>query len=202
MAKPRRAGAPRTRKPLVAASWPRPSSCFSRRDSTTRPPGRLQESGHRRGHGVQLLSDQEDIALHFFGMEVDHAIAAVRADKRLRKAPLDEKLFALVQQQLEFLAPYEKFIAPRWCRPCGRDRDSVCSPIRWKRPQARYLAFVEQLIDEARPSKSAWPLTEWAPRAFWLFYLAVISVLAPRHVDRQTAHARVPRVGRSRSASV
>ena len=31
-------------------------------------------------------------------------------DARLRKASIDEKLFALVQTQLEFLAPHERFI--------------------------------------------------------------------------------------------
>src|SRR5438045_67740 len=43
---------------------------------------------------------KEDIALHFFEQEVDHAMAAVRGNARLRKAPLEEKLFALVQTQL------------------------------------------------------------------------------------------------------
>src|SRR6059036_2947312 len=50
---------------------------------------------------------KEDIALHFLEQEVEHAIAAVRGDARLRKASIDEKLFALVQTQLEFLAPHE-----------------------------------------------------------------------------------------------
>lgn len=53
---------------------------------------------------------KEHIALHFLEMEVDHAIATVRGNARLRKAPLEEKMFALVQAQIEFLAPYETFI--------------------------------------------------------------------------------------------
>src|SRR5205807_6289912 len=40
---------------------------------------------------------KEDIALHFLEQEVEHAMAAVRANARLRKAPIEEKLFALVQ---------------------------------------------------------------------------------------------------------
>src|SRR5918993_1073124 len=54
---------------------------------------------------------KENIALHFFELEVDHAIATVRASARLRRAPLEEKLFALIEAQLEFLAPHEKFLA-------------------------------------------------------------------------------------------
>src|SRR6188474_3290624 len=37
---------------------------------------------------------KEDIALHFLEQEVEHAMAAVRANTRLRKAPIEEKLFA------------------------------------------------------------------------------------------------------------
>src|SRR5215208_6784141 len=39
---------------------------------------------------------KEDIALYFFELEVDHAIATVRGSARLRRAPLEEKLFALI----------------------------------------------------------------------------------------------------------
>src|SRR2546422_10003684 len=53
---------------------------------------------------------KEDIALHFFELEVDHAIAEVRRNPRLRKAPLEEKLFALIQSQIEYLTPYQRFI--------------------------------------------------------------------------------------------
>src|SRR3954467_5325632 len=49
---------------------------------------------------------KEDIALYFLEQEVELAMAAVRGNARLRKASLDEKLFALVQTQLEFLAPH------------------------------------------------------------------------------------------------
>src|SRR4051812_11299953 len=52
---------------------------------------------------------KDDIALYFLEREVEHAIAAVRGDGRLAKAPLEEKLFALVQAQIDFLAPYERF---------------------------------------------------------------------------------------------
>src|ERR1700704_523393 len=50
---------------------------------------------------------KEDIALYFLEQEVELAMAAVRGNARLRKASLDEKLFALVQTQLEYLAPHE-----------------------------------------------------------------------------------------------
>src|SRR2546421_7916011 len=62
------------------------------------------------GTVFNYFETKEDIALYFFGLEVDHAIAAVRKSAAVRRAPLEEKLFALVQSQLEFLAPHERFI--------------------------------------------------------------------------------------------
>src|SRR5438067_12865126 len=53
---------------------------------------------------------KEDIALFFLAQEVELAIDAVQRNTRLRRAPIEEKLFTLVQTQLEFLAPHERFI--------------------------------------------------------------------------------------------
>ena len=69
-----------------------------------------RKAGIAEGTVFNYFKTKEDIALHFFEQEVDQAIAAVRENPRLRKAPLEEKLFTLVHSQLEFLAPYERFI--------------------------------------------------------------------------------------------
>src|SRR5262245_62001317 len=49
------------------------------------------------GTVFNYFKSKDDIALHFFEMEVDSAMATVRDNPHLRKAPLEEKLFALVQ---------------------------------------------------------------------------------------------------------
>src|SRR5437773_6156824 len=69
-----------------------------------------RKAGIAEGTVFNYFATKEDIALHFFSQELDHAIAAVRGNPRLAKAPLQEKLFALVHSQLEYLAPYERFI--------------------------------------------------------------------------------------------
>ena len=69
-----------------------------------------RKAGITEGTVFNYFRTKEDIALYFFEQEVDQAIASVRDNPRLRKAPLEEKLFALVHSQLEFLAPYERFI--------------------------------------------------------------------------------------------
>src|SRR6185503_256171 len=91
---------------------------------------------------------KEDIALHFFELEVDHAIAAVRKNARLRKAPLEEKLFALVQSQIGYLTPYERFIGAAFVQAL-RPSSALAFSARSFALRARYLAFVQELIEES-----------------------------------------------------
>jgi TetR/AcrR family transcriptional regulator, regulator of autoinduction and epiphytic fitness len=116
---------------------------------------------------------KEEIALFFFEEEVDHAIAAVKANKRLAKATLDEKLFALLQYQFEYLEKHERFI---WAVLLEALRPG--SPLTFSAQalgiRARYLAFVEALIDESlgRTRRSA--MQFWAAQAFWIYYMGVL----------------------------
>src|SRR5256886_8367998 len=117
---------------------------------------------------------KEDIALYFFEEEVDQAMAAVRDNPRLRKAPLEEKLFALVHSQLEFLAPYEKFIGTALIHAL-----KPASPLgpfshRAQELRHRYLGFVEELIAESTPKHRHSALTFLAPEVFWIYYLGAL----------------------------
>jgi AcrR family transcriptional regulator len=117
---------------------------------------------------------KEDIALHFLQQEVEHAMAAVRANKRLRKAPIEEKLFTLVHTQLEFLAPHERFIGAAFVQALTPgSKLGIFSPSA-QELQFRYLAFVQELVDEAvhrgQLSASSW----WTPHVFWVYYLGIL----------------------------
>src|SRR5712692_347350 len=117
---------------------------------------------------------KEDIALHFLKQEVEHAMAAVRDNARLRKAPIEEKLFVLVQTQLEFLAPHERFIGAAFVQALKPgSKLGLFSPAA-QELQFRYLAFVQDLVDEAirrgEISASSW----WTPQVFWIYYLGVL----------------------------
>ena len=125
------------------------------------------------GTVFNYFETKEDIALHFFEQEVDHAIAVVRANRRLRKAPLEERLFALVQSQIEFLAPYERFIGAAFMRALRPDSKLAFSTEAFAL-RTRYLAFVQELIDESLPRHRSQPLGWVAPQAFWIFYLGVL----------------------------
>jgi AcrR family transcriptional regulator len=133
-----------------------------------------RKAGIAEGTVFNYFPTKEDIALHFFNEELDHAIAAVRGNPRLAEAPLEEKLFALVHSQLEYLAPYERFIdaAVMHClRPTSKlGPFSASTQLLY----LRYVEFVEQLINESLPKQRGMLTRLWVPRAFWLFYLGIV----------------------------
>ena len=133
-----------------------------------------RKAGIAEGTVFNYFKSKDDIALHFFEQEVDQAMAAVRANPRLRKAPLEEKLFTLVHSQLEFLAPYERFIGTALIHAL-----KPASPLgpfshRAQALRHRYLGFVEELIEESIPKHRHSPLTFLAPEVFWIYYLGAL----------------------------
>ena len=116
---------------------------------------------------------KEDIALHFFELEVDHAIATVRTSARLRRAPLEEKLFALIEAQLEFLAPYEKFIGAAFVHAL-RPTSKIAFSMQALDLRNRYVAFVQELLQESEGVPSGSVLTWAAPSVFWIYYVGIL----------------------------
>ena len=123
------------------------------------------------GTVFNYFKTKEDIALHFFELEVDQAIAAVRDNPRLRKAPIEEKLFTLVHSQLEFLAPYERFIGAAFIQALKPASPFGPFSHRAQELRHRYVGFVQELFEESLPQH---PLSWVAPDAFWIYYLGVL----------------------------
>lgn len=117
---------------------------------------------------------KEDIALSFFEAEVDHAIAAVRNNPRLQKASLEEKLFTLVHSQLEYLAPYERFIGAALIHALNPASHLGPFSHRAQQLRHRYLAFVTELVEESTPKQQQAVLSWLVPEAFWIYYLGVL----------------------------
>src|SRR5213595_4063987 len=133
-----------------------------------------RKAGIAEGTVFNYFRTKEDIALHFFEQEVDQAIASVRENPRLRKAPLEEKLFALVHSQLEFLAPYEKFIGAAFIHALKPASPLGIFSHRAQELRHRYVGFVQELIDESLPKNQPGPLTFLAPEVFWIYYLGAL----------------------------
>lgn len=116
---------------------------------------------------------KDDIALYFLEREVDQAIAAVRGNKRLAKAPLEEKLFALVEAQIDFLTPHERFIGAAFVSAL-RPASMIARGVRAEALRDRYLSFVDELVAESFPRGKRPALSWFAPHAFWIYYLGVL----------------------------
>ena len=133
------------------------------------------KAGVGEGTVFNYFKTKEEIALYFFEQEVDHAIAAVRENPRLKNAPLEERLFALVQAQLEYLAPYEKFIGAAFVE--ALKPRSPLGPFghRANELRHRYLGFVQELFEESSGRKGPPSTLAWiGPHAFWVFYLGAL----------------------------
>lgn len=132
-----------------------------------------RKAGIAEGTVFNYFKSKDDIALHFFEQEVDSAMASVRDNPRLRKAPLEEKLFALVHAQLEYLAPYERFIGSALIHALKPSSPLGPFSHRAMELRHRYLRFVEELIDESVPKKQN-PLGWLAPEVFWIYYMGAL----------------------------
>src|SRR3989449_2603754 len=133
-----------------------------------------RKAGIAEGTVFNYFRTKEDIALHFFEQEVDQAIAAVRENPRLRKAPLEEKLFTLVHSQLEFLAPYERFIGAAFIQ--ALKPASPLGALSHRAPQLRHrdVRFVQELLEESLPNHRHTPVSWLAPQTFWIYYLGTL----------------------------
>src|SRR5499427_7447733 len=132
-----------------------------------------RKAGIAEGTVFNYFKSKDDIALYFFEAEVDHAMKTVRDNPRLRKAPLPEKLFALVNSQLEYLAPYERFIGTALIHALKPHSPLGAFSHRAMELRHRYLRFVEELIEETIPRQQN-PLGFLAPEIFWIYYLGAL----------------------------
>jgi AcrR family transcriptional regulator len=133
-----------------------------------------RKAGIAEGTVFNYFRTKEDIALYFFEQEVDHAITAVRENPRMRRATLEEKLFTLVQNQLEYLAPYERFIGAAFIQ--ALKPNSMLGPFshRTQELRHRYIGFVQELFEESLPEYRESLIRWMAPEAFWIYYLGVL----------------------------
>src|SRR6185436_17521336 len=60
-----------------------------------------KRAGIAEGTLFNYFRTKEDLALYFFEKETDNLIEWFSAESRMRKAPLPERLFAIIHRQLE-----------------------------------------------------------------------------------------------------
>jgi AcrR family transcriptional regulator len=118
---------------------------------------------------------KEDLALYFFEQELAGIVEWYEDDKRTQRAPLPEKLFAIVHHLLERLGPYEDFIGAVYLR--ALQPTSKLSPLSLSSQEQnlRYLRFIRGVLAEAATAEEIPETGDFGAYAFGLFHLAVIT---------------------------
>jgi len=134
-----------------------------------------RKAGIAEGTLFNYFETKEDLALYFFQNETDNLITWFRAEKRLQKAALPERLFAIIHRQLEYLEPYEEFIGAVFCR--SLQPASSLSPLSLESQELRlkYLRFIRDILAEAGARREIPRVGELGAYAVGLFYLGIVA---------------------------
>jgi AcrR family transcriptional regulator len=134
-----------------------------------------KRAGIADGTLFNYFKTKEDLALYFFQKETDGLIQWFHTDKRLQKAPLAEKLFAIFHRQLEYIEPYEDFIGAVFYR--SLQPTSVLSPLSLESQELRlkYLRFIREVLLEAQENGEIPRIGDLGAYGVGLFYLGVVS---------------------------
>jgi AcrR family transcriptional regulator len=141
--------------------------------TTTRQISR--KAGIAEGTLFNYFKTKEDLALFFFEKETEDLIEWFAREKRLQKAPLPEKLFAIIHRQLEYIAPYEEFIGAVFFRSL-QPRSSL-SPLSLESQELRvkYLRFIRDVLAQAEENEEIPHVGDLGAYGVGLFYLGIVT---------------------------
>jgi AcrR family transcriptional regulator len=134
-----------------------------------------KKAGIAEGTLFNYFKTKEDLALYFFQKETENLIDWFRADTRLQRAPLREKLFAIIHRQLEYIEPYEEFIGAVFCR--SLQPNSTLSPLSFESQELRfkYLRFIREVLADSERKGEIPPVGDLGAYAVGLFYLGIVT---------------------------
>ncbi len=134
-----------------------------------------RKAGIAEGTLFNYFQTKEDLALYFFERELDGVIEWFEGDPRIQRAALAEKLFAIIQQSLDRLAPYEEFLGAVYLRSLVPA--SKLSPwgLQNQERNLRYLRFVRDILADAEAAEEIPPFGDFGAYAFGLLHLAMIT---------------------------
>src|SRR5690242_10870621 len=133
-----------------------------------------RKAGIAEGTLFNYFKTKEDLALFFFQKETHDLIEWFQSQSRLQKAPLAEKLFAIIHRQLEYIAPYEDFIGAVFFR--ALQPRSKLSPLSLDSHELRvkYLRFIRDVLREAEEKKEIPLIGELGAYCVGLFYMGMV----------------------------
>ncbi len=133
-----------------------------------------RKAGIAEGTLFNYFKTKEDLALFFFQKETHHLVEWYGKETRLQRAPLPEKLFAIIHRQLEYIAPYEEFIGAVFFR--SLQPHSKLSPLSLESQELRlkYLRFVRDVLAQAEEKKEIPRVGDLGAYAVGLFYIGIV----------------------------
>src|SRR5213082_2373012 len=106
--------------------------------------------------------------------ETDELVKWFSAETRMQKAPLPEKLFAIIHRQLEYISPYEDFIGAVFFR--SLQPNSKLSPLSFDSQELRlkYLRFIRDILADAEEKEEIPRVGELGAYAVGVFYIGIV----------------------------
>jgi AcrR family transcriptional regulator len=134
-----------------------------------------KKAGIAEGTLFNYFKTKEDLALYFFQKETDDLIHWYSAEKQLQKAPIAEKLFAIINRQLEYIAPYEDFLGAVFCR--ALQPSSALNPLSFDSQELRlkYLRFIRGILAQAEQNGEIPNVGDLGAYGVGLFYLGIVT---------------------------
>jgi AcrR family transcriptional regulator len=142
-------------------------------NTTTRAISR--KAGIAEGTLFNYFETKEDLALYFFEREIDEVIDWYKGNRRMKRAALPEKLFAIIHHFLERLEPYEEFIGAVYLRALAPSSKLSPWSLQNQERDLRYLRFIRGILAEAESEGQFPRVGDFGAYAFRLFHLAMIS---------------------------
>jgi AcrR family transcriptional regulator len=134
-----------------------------------------KKAGIAEGTLFNYFKTKEDLALYFFQKETDDLIQWYSTEKQLQKAPIAEKLFAIINRQLGYIAPYEDFLGAVFCR--ALQPSSALNPLSFDSQELRlkYLRFIRGILAQAEENGEIPSVGDFGAYGVGLFYLGIVT---------------------------
>ena len=134
-----------------------------------------QKAGIAEGTLFNYFKTKEDLALYFFQKETYDLEEWFHTETRLQRAPLPEKLFAIIHRQLEYIAPYEDFIGAVFFRSLQPNSKLGPLSLESQELRLRYLRFIRDVLAGAEEKKEIPRVGVLGACAVGLFYLGIVT---------------------------
>jgi len=141
--------------------------------TTTRAIAR--KAGIAEGTLFNYFESKEDLALYFFEEELTRIIEWYQGNHRIQRAPLPEKLFAIIHRFLDGLAPYEEFIGAVYLRALTPASKLGPWNLQAQERHLRYLKFIRGILAQAEADGEIPSVGDFGAHTFGLFHLAIVT---------------------------